>query len=167
MNESNDLNNFMNQNDFNVNDLKQQVSTQTIEIPHKRDKKQLILIVVMAFILILGITGRFIIFSINKNSNNAFLLSLGKLKTEMSDIVKPLSFLPTDYGNNYSIDGKMDINVTYNQDNLEEYAIFKEVIDAINKIDFNYAVKIDSANKKLLYVFNPTIDNEELINLKF
>ncbi|MDD4706584.1 MAG: hypothetical protein PHS24_05205, partial [Bacilli bacterium] len=122
---------------------------------------------VMAFILILGITGRFIIFSINKNSNNAFLLSLGKLKTEMSDIVKPLSFLPTDYGNNYSIDGKMDINITYNQDNLEEYAIFKEVIDAINKIDFNYAVKIDSANKKLLYVFNPTIDNEELFNLKF
>lgn len=169
MNEKNDLNNnLMNQDDINTSNLIQHVSTKSIEVPHKKNKKQIIVILILVFILILGITGRFIIFSMKKNSNNAFLLSLNNLKTEILDIIEPLAFLSTDYGDNYRIDGETDINIIYDQESKkEEYSGFEEIINVINKINFKYTTKIDIKNKKLLYLFNPTIDNEELFNIKF
>lgn len=168
-NNTENMNGMANQNVEINNNLVQPTANTSTEInkPYKRSKKWLFIILASLFILLL-VGGLFVFFSIKKNTNTAFLLSLNNLKTEMSQIVKPIAFLPEDYGDNYGIDGNVDVNIAYdrNNDEMAPNEMEDALIQLINKINFKYVTKVDIKNKKLLYQFNPTIDDKELFNVK-
>ncbi|MGE5456048.1 MAG: hypothetical protein ACM3O4_02980 [Ignavibacteriales bacterium] len=168
-NNTENMNGMANQNVEINNNLVQPTANTSTEInkPYKRSKKWLFIILASLFILLV-VGGLLVFFSIKKNTNTAFLLSLNNLKTEMSQIVKPIAFLPDDYSENYSIDGNIDVNIAYDKYN-DEIAMSEmedTIINLINKINFKYTTKVDIKNKKLLYQFNPTIDDKELFNIK-
>mgnify|MGYP000850272437 CR=1 FL=1 len=135
----------------------------------KKNKKGLFITLIIALILVVGVTGVFVMFTMKKKSDNAFLLSINTLKTEMFRIVEPVSSLPKDFMDKYSLDGKMNINIAYDEYSVEGELgeLEKSIIKIINKIDFNYSSKVDIENKKVFYQFRPTIDNEDVLNLKF
>ncbi|MDD2208873.1 MAG: hypothetical protein PHU45_05970, partial [Bacilli bacterium] len=135
----------------------------------KKSKKVLFITLIVALILVVGVLGVFVMFTMKKKSDNAFLLSINTLKTEMFEIVEPITSYPRDFMDNYSVDGKMNINIAYDEYSAEGELgeLEKSIIKIINKIDFNYSSKVDIENKKVFYQFRPTIDNEDIVNLKF
>ncbi|MDD2435037.1 MAG: hypothetical protein PHO63_02160 [Bacilli bacterium] len=144
--------------------------------PYKKSKKGLIIGVLLVLILVMAVVGVYVFFSMNKKSSNAFMVSLNNLKTDMSEMVEPVSFFPEDYDDIYTLVGKMNLKINLSEQDESDLGgimgiipseAMDNIISTVNETDFNYTIKTDVDNNKLLFQFNPYFNNEELINIKF
>lgn len=140
--------------------------------PKKRKKNILLLgIAFGAFIIVAATVGSIIYFGQKTNSKNAFLLSFNSLKSELKTVMEPANYMVSEIGDKYGNDGSFNINITSDMLTDETAATdvtaFLPLIENLNKTNFKFSYAQDAKEEKSLFQFIPSLENEDLINIKY